>query len=65
MEMYNFQTYIRCFFEYDRPYNFSTFLIIIIVLRLSAEGEVFYFQERLGFIIPDSNYKFATMLKTL
>ena len=40
------------------------FLIIIIVLRLSAEGEVFYFQERLG--IYNSRFKlwkFATMLK--
>ena len=40
------------------------FLLIIIVLKLSAEGEVFYFQERLG--IYNSRFKlwkFATMLK--
>jgi len=40
------------------------FIPIIIVLRFSAEGEVFYFQERYG--ISNSKFqiwKFATMLK--
>ena len=40
------------------------FLPVIIVLRFSAEGEVFYFQERYG--IYNSKFqiwKFATMLK--
>ena len=40
------------------------FIPIIIILRLSAEGEVFYFQERYG--IHNSRFqiwKFATMLK--
>ena len=40
------------------------FIPIIIILRLSAEGEVFYFQERYG--IHNSKFqiwKFATMLK--
>ena len=40
------------------------FIPIIIILRLSAEGEVFYFQERYG--INNSKFKiwkFATMLK--
>ena len=40
------------------------FIPIIIILRLSAEGEVFYFQERYG--IYNSKFKiwkFATMLK--
>jgi len=40
------------------------FIPIIIVLRLSGEGEVFYFQERYG--IRNSRFqiwKFATMLK--
>ena len=40
------------------------FIPIIIILRLSAEGEVFYFQERYG--INNSRFqiwKFATMLK--
>jgi len=40
------------------------FIPIIIILRLSAEGEVFYFQERIG--INNSKFpifKFATMLK--
>ncbi len=40
------------------------FLPIIIVLRFSAEGEVFYFQERYG--LHNSKFqiwKFATMLK--
>ena len=40
------------------------FIPIIIILRLSGEGEVFYFQERYG--IHNSRFqiwKFATMLK--
>ena len=40
------------------------FIPIIIILRFSAEGEVFYFQERYG--IHNSRFqiwKFATMLK--
>jgi len=40
------------------------FIPIIIILRFSAEGEVFYFQERYG--INNSRFqiwKFATMLK--
>ena len=40
------------------------FIPIIIILRLSAEGEVFYFQERIG--INNARFqiwKFATMLK--
>ena len=40
------------------------FILIIIVLKFSAEGEVFYFQERYG--IYNSKFqiwKFATMLK--
>jgi lipopolysaccharide/colanic/teichoic acid biosynthesis glycosyltransferase len=40
------------------------FIPIIIILRFSAEGEVFYFQERIG--LNNSNFKiwkFATMLK--
>ena len=40
------------------------FLPIIIILRFSSEGEVFYFQERIG--INNSKFqiwKFATMLK--
>ena len=40
------------------------FLPIIIILRFSAEGEVFYYQERIG--IHNSKFqiwKFATMLK--
>ena len=40
------------------------FIPIIIILRFSAEGEVFYFQERVG--INNSTFhiwKFATMLK--
>ena len=40
------------------------FIPIIIILRLSAEGEIFYFQERYG--IHNSKFKiwkFATMLK--
>ena len=40
------------------------FTIVIIILLLSAEGEVFYFQERIG--LNNSKFKiwkFATMLK--
>lgn len=37
---------------------------IIIILKLSGEGEVFYFQKRIGYKnIPFSIYKFATMVK--
>ena len=40
------------------------FLIVIIILRFTGEGEVFYFQERLGFLNKKFNIiKFATMLK--
>lgn len=40
------------------------FLPIIIILRFSAEGEVFYFQERIGFQNSKFKiFKFATMLK--
>ena len=40
------------------------FTIIVVVLKFSGEGEVFYFQERVG--LNNSSfkiYKFATMLK--
>ena len=40
------------------------FIPIIILLRITAEGEVFYFQERIG--LKNSRFhiwKFATMLK--
>jgi lipopolysaccharide/colanic/teichoic acid biosynthesis glycosyltransferase len=40
------------------------FIPIIIILRLTAEGEIFYFQERIG--LKNSRFqiwKFATMLK--
>ena len=40
------------------------FIPIVLILRFSAEGEVFYFQERYG--IHNSRFqicKFATMLK--
>ena len=40
------------------------FIPIIIILRLSAEGEVFYFQERIGIHNTEFQiWKFATMLK--
>ncbi len=42
----------------------SVILPIIILLRVTAEGEVFYFQERIG--LKNSRFqiwKFATMLK--
>ena len=40
------------------------FLIIMIVLKLTAEGEVFYLQERIGFNNEKIKiFKFATMLK--
>ena len=40
------------------------FILIIIILRLSAEGEVFYFQERYGkYNSKFQIWKFATMLK--
>ena len=40
------------------------FVVVIIILRFTAEGEVFYFQERIGY--NNSKFKickFATMLK--
>jgi len=40
------------------------FILIIIILRFTGEGEVFYFQERIG--LNNTNFqiwKFATMLK--
>ena len=43
---------------------FPLFVAVIIILRLTAEGEVFYFQERIG--LNNSRFyiwKFATMLK--
>ena len=43
---------------------FPIFIPIIIILKFTAEGEVFYFQERIG--INNSKFqiwKFATMLK--
>lgn len=40
------------------------FLIIIIALRFTAEGEVFYTQERIGYLNSKFKiWKFATMLK--
>ena len=40
------------------------FIPIIILLRLTSEGEVFYFQKRIGmFNNPFMIFKFATMLK--
>lgn len=43
---------------------FPISIIIVIVLKLSGEGEVFYLQERMGYNNkPFYIYKFATMLK--
>jgi lipopolysaccharide/colanic/teichoic acid biosynthesis glycosyltransferase len=40
------------------------FLLIIIILKFTGEGEIFYFQERMGFNNKIFRiYKFATMLK--
>jgi len=40
------------------------FIIIIFMLKFTAEGEIFYLQERMGFNNKLFNiYKFATMLK--
>src|SRR5690554_5741526 len=40
------------------------FLIVMLILRFTGEGEIFYLQERLGFNNkPFHIYKFATMLK--
>jgi|SRR5690554_781916 len=40
------------------------FILIVIVLKLSGEKEVFYLQERIGYEnVPFNIYKFATMLK--
>ena len=42
------------------------FLPVMIILRFSAEGEVFYFQDRIGFKNSEFKiWKFATMLKIL
>ena len=39
-------------------------LPIVVLLKLTSEGEIFYFQERIGFKNkPFLIYKFATMLK--
>jgi len=39
-------------------------LPIMLLLRLTSEGEVFYFQQRIGYLNkPFMIYKFATMLK--
>lgn len=43
---------------------FPFFLILFIILKLSAEGEIFYLQKRIGLNNKPFNiYKFATMLK--
>ena len=43
---------------------FPVLLPIIILLRLTSEGEIFYFQERIGMHNkPFKIFKFATMLK--
>jgi lipopolysaccharide/colanic/teichoic acid biosynthesis glycosyltransferase len=43
---------------------FPLFVFISIILRLTAEGEIFYFQERVGYKNSRFElYKFATMLK--
>ena len=43
---------------------FPISILIVIVLKLSGEGEVFYLQERMGYNNkPFYIYKFATMLK--
>ena len=40
------------------------FIIIIPLLKLTGEGEVFYFQKRMGYKnVPFQIWKFATMLK--
>ncbi len=40
------------------------FVVVIILLRFTAEGEVFYFQERIGYNNSKFKiWKFATMLK--
>tara|TARA_B100001564_G_scaffold306728_1_gene276305 strand:- start:2252 stop:2917 length:666 start_codon:yes stop_codon:yes gene_type:complete len=40
------------------------FVVVIIILRFTAEGEVFYFQERIGYNNSKFKiWKFATMLK--
>lgn len=40
------------------------FVIVIIILRFSADGEIFYLQERMGYKNePFYIYKFATMIK--
>ena len=43
---------------------FPFFLVVIIILRFTAEGEVFYLQERVGFKNePFEILKFVTMVK--
>tara|TARA_B110001469_G_C9586179_1_gene290797 strand:+ start:414 stop:1139 length:726 start_codon:yes stop_codon:yes gene_type:complete len=43
---------------------FPISILIVIILKLSGEGEVFYLQERMGYNNkPFYIYKFATMLK--
>ncbi len=43
---------------------FPLFLLIMIVLKFSGEGEIFYLQERVGYNFKAFNIlKFATMLK--
>lgn len=40
------------------------FLVTSLILKFTGEGEIFYYQERIGLNgIPFSIYKFATMLK--
>ena len=40
------------------------FLVIAILLKITAEGHVFYFQKRIGYMsVPFDIWKFATMLK--
>lgn len=64
--MYNFLKRVFDFF-----FSFVALIIlipilfpIIIILRFTSEGEVFYLQERIGFKNkPFKIYKFATMLK--
>ena len=62
--MYNFFKRLLDIFVSLTHYFYYLFLPIIIILRFSAEGEVFYYQERIG--IHNSKFqiwKFATMLK--
>ena len=64
--MYNFSKRVL-----DIIVSFATLVIltplfipIIIILRFTGEGEIFYFQERIGFNNTSFQiWKFATMLK--